>query len=133
MKFHRRFPPPAGGLRGVGGERLLGEDSILFAGTEAHGLFQSRDGGQSWQRLAADSIHGPVDAILFSPDYPSKPDLLALANGELLISGDGGETWRPKPGSNIIDQPLTTVLAPTGLDDGAPLLVGIVNHGVTII
>ncbi len=108
----------------------FGEDSVLFAGTEAHGLFKSEDGGQSWKQLAPERIRESVDAMTLSPHYPVKPDLLVLTGGELLISGDGGETWKHWPGASAIEQPLTTVLAPAGLDEGAPLLVGTVGSAV---
>ena len=106
---------------------------VLFAGTEGHGLFKSEDGGQSWKRLAPDRIRNSLDAILLSPNYPADPHLLALTGGTLLFSDDGAETWRPWPGASDIEQPLTAVLAPAGLVAGAPLLVGVVDHGVRSI
>ncbi len=107
------------------------EDGVLLAGTEQQGLFKSEDGGQTWKHLDSEGIAGSVDAILLAPDYPAKPDLLLLNGGELLISNDNAVSWRPWPGANTIEEPLTAVLAPSGLD--SPLLAAIMNQGVKII
>jgi len=109
------------------------EDGVVMAGTEQHGLFKSENGGQAWEHLNSADIIGSVDAILLSSEFPFKPDLLALTGGEVLISNDGAATWRPWPGAITIDEPLTAVLAPTGLDENAPLLGAIMNQGVKII
>ncbi len=109
------------------------EDGIVLAGTEQNGLFRSGDGGQTWEHLQSEAIIGSVDAILLSSDYPAKPDLLLLHGGDLLISNDDAATWRPWPGAETIEQPLTAVLAPAGLDQNKPLLAAIMNQGVKII
>jgi len=113
------------------------QDGILFAGTESHGLHRSGDRGRSWVCLGVDivgeqsaPIVGAVNAILLSPEFPEKADLLVMLSGGLLLSRDGGGSWSDwKTGVNV-DVGLASVAAPQGLDPGALLLVGLVDGGV---
>jgi photosystem II stability/assembly factor-like uncharacterized protein len=109
----------------------FGSDSTLFAGTEDHGLFQSTDGGQRWQNLGGDRLAaGPVNSILLSPGFPTKPDLLILSGDVLLVSRDGGQSWSAWPSNLAAEEIITAVLAPQGLEAGALLLVGLADGRV---
>jgi hypothetical protein len=106
------------------------EDGVLFAGTESHGLYRSEDRGQYWTRLGDDLIHGAVNAISLSPEFPETADVLVLLSDGLLLSRDGGRSWAEwKPGINLGEN-LVSVAAPQGLGEDAPLLVGLVDGGV---
>ena len=111
----------------------LSDDSTLFAGTEAHGLFKSMDGGQSWVRLAPDLLRASVDAIVLSSHYPTHPHLLVLADGELFVSFDDGRSWEPWPGSAAIEPPITAVMAPEDLTRGSTVLVGLADGNIATL
>jgi photosystem II stability/assembly factor-like uncharacterized protein len=109
------------------------EDGILFAGTDSQGLYRSEDRGRNWTRLGEDVVPSAVNAILLSPDFPEKADILALLNDGLLLSRDGGNSWI-KWGSGLeFGESLVCLAAPQGLDPDAPLLVGLVDGGVVRI
>jgi photosystem II stability/assembly factor-like uncharacterized protein len=105
-------------------------DGTLFAGTESHGLFSSHDKGRTWTRLGEEAIADTVNGIVLSPQFPTKPHILALLNDALLVSRDGGKSWSDwKPGLPV-EQGAASVAAPQGLDAAAPLLVGLIEGGV---
>ena len=60
---------------------------VLFASSDADGLFASRDGGATWQAVwSQDGIdHIEID--------PANPDLLYAAGYDIIRSTDGGRTW----------------------------------------
>ena len=60
---------------------------VLFASSDADGLFASRDGGATWQAVwSQDGIdHVEID--------PGNPDLLYAAGYDIIRSTDGGRTW----------------------------------------
>lgn len=65
--------------------------AILFAGTEAGGLFKSEDKGLSW-RLVTASV--PVNTISDVKISALNPDVvLFAANRRIYKTIDGGETW----------------------------------------
>ena len=106
------------------------EDGILFAGTESHGLCRSEDGGRTWARLGEDLVRGAVNAILLSPEFPAKDDVLVMLGDRLLQSRDGGRTWSEWGSGVESGEGLACVAAPQGLDPGAALLVGLIDGGV---
>ncbi len=104
----------------------------LFAGTEAHGLFRSDDGGQTWARLGENVIAEAVNQIILSPNFANSatPDVLALLSEALLISHDGGQTWSDWKAGLDLTLGATCVAAPRGLASRAPMLIGRVEGGV---
>lgn len=75
---------------------LLDPDSgsqTLLVGTESHGLYASRDQGESWQRLAADAIEGVVNQLHLREGADGSPALYALTNDGVLRSDDCGLSW----------------------------------------
>jgi photosystem II stability/assembly factor-like uncharacterized protein len=65
---------------------------LLFAGTEADGLFRSQDGGQTWQSLDLGAETGPINSLYAGPGQ----DVLAGTGGlGLLRSSDAGLSWQP--------------------------------------
>jgi photosystem II stability/assembly factor-like uncharacterized protein len=105
-------------------------DGVLFAGTESHGLFHSRDRGHTWERPGKGAVADTVNGILLSPEFPAKSDLLMLLANGLGISRDGGHSWLNWKAELPIEGGLASVVAPQGLDPGAPLLVGLANGEV---
>jgi photosystem II stability/assembly factor-like uncharacterized protein len=106
------------------------QDGMLFAGTESHGLYRSEDRGRSWIRLGADRIIDTVNAILLSPAFPEKADILVMQAAGILLSRDGGGSWSDWETGVDVDVGLACAAAPHGLDPGAPFLVGLVDGGV---
>jgi photosystem II stability/assembly factor-like uncharacterized protein len=105
------------------------QDGILFAGTESRGLFHSTDRGKSWFHLGKDAITDAVNTIVLSPDYPAKQDILVMLSNGLLISRNNGQSWSDWKADLHLEQGLSAVAAPQGLEQGAPLLLGLVDKG----
>jgi photosystem II stability/assembly factor-like uncharacterized protein len=105
------------------------QDGVLFAGTETHGLWSSADGGQSWERLGSELIPGPVNNILLSPTFSTDGTLLVNPGIGLLVSQDRGVTWASWNNA-AAELEVAAVAAPFGLHANAPLLIGLVEHGV---
>ncbi len=59
----------------------------IYAST-SQGVFKSADGGNTWALKLSDPMH---NAVVIDP---SNPATIYLANGGVLNSTDGGETWR---------------------------------------
>jgi photosystem II stability/assembly factor-like uncharacterized protein len=108
-------------------------DGTLFAGAETQGLLYSTDQGENWSRLGEMMIPDTVNAILLSPQFPEKPDVLVALSQVLLVSRDGGQSWSEwKPGLSF-EQGIASISAPQGLEPNAPLYVGLVSGGVFLI
>jgi photosystem II stability/assembly factor-like uncharacterized protein len=105
-------------------------DGIVFAGTEAHGLYRTDDRGRTWRRVGADSLDGAVNSILLAPEYPARPHILALLNDAVLVSRDDGRTWTAWPADQHGEDTLTCLAAPLGIGGRSPLLVGTANGQV---
>jgi len=98
------------------------EDGVLFAGTETHGLLRSADAGRHWQALGQTALSNSINQIVLAPAYPRRPRLLVLHDGSLSASDDGGATWQPLAQSA---ETVVAVLAPSGFEDGQPVLMGL--------
>ena len=102
-------------------------DGALFAGTEAHGLFHSGDGGGTWQRRGMGETDDTVNGVLLSPEFPTQAHVLTLLADDLVVSRDGGYSWAKWRVNMSLEHGLASVVAPHGLDPDAPLLVGLAN------
>lgn len=109
------FPCAAGPVLSV----AAGAAGTLFAGTEQHGLLQSKDGGQTWHTLPLPADNAPVNALIVG----EAGRMLALQGTQLIASTDAGHTWAA-PQQVAEAGAVTCVSAPTGLAQGAALLVG---------
>jgi len=109
------------------------EDGVIFAGTEQHGLLRSADRGASWQSLGMGTWTEPINSIALGPDFPGTPELLVLHGGSLLCSTDGGGAWAPWRADRLAGQDITAVLAPHGLGDGAPALIGLAGGTIMLV
>ena len=96
--------------------------SRLFAGSESHGLLASCDEGETWRRLAADSLDSAVNQLHLWRKRDGDAALYAMSDGGILRSDDDGGRW------SVLWR---TEKAPTAmlcLDDA--LLVGIFGKGI---
>jgi photosystem II stability/assembly factor-like uncharacterized protein len=106
------------------------QDGVLLAGTTDAGVFSSADRGKTWTHLGETVINDVVNASVLSPDYPTRPDILVMLGTALLISRDNGQSWSAWLAGLLLEQGLSALAAPYGLETGAPLLVGLVEDGV---
>jgi photosystem II stability/assembly factor-like uncharacterized protein len=106
------------------------DTETLFAGTASSGLFRSDDGGQNWHEVGLKTQGSAINAIALSPQFLSRPDILALVDDALVVSRDGGASWSEWPRSAIQADTVTVVAAPDGLDPDATLLVGLAQGSV---
>lgn len=106
------------------------DDGVLFAGTESYGLFRSDDRGCTWMHLGEGIITDAVNAVILSPEFPAKPDLVVMLRDTLLVSRDNGQSWSDWKAGMTVEQGTASVIAPQGIAPDAPLLVGLVDGGV---
>jgi photosystem II stability/assembly factor-like uncharacterized protein len=100
-------------------------DRTIWAGTEAQGLLASYDGGDTWQRLAADQLLDPINQIVIDPG--SSQNILLLHSGSVLFSSDGGANWSPWQAEALADQDVSAIIAPQGVRPGAVVWLGTAN------
>jgi hypothetical protein len=105
-------------------------DGILLAGTETQGLWHSTDRGNHWTRLGAELIAGAVNGIILGPAFPTKPDILIWVDENLFISRNQGQSWSDWATDLTLTSSISAVVAPQGLEPGAPLLVGLTGGEV---
>lgn len=93
---------PAGGISALA--EAPSAKHILYAGAAGGGLYQSQDGGVTWQRTQALGVGIPAIAV-----NPTNPDhLYILAAWERAYESlDGGQTWRAR--WEGLDQTIETV------------------------
>ena len=86
---------------------LAPDSGRLYAGVEPAGLFQSDDGGVSWQHVAGLRNHpsrpkwqpGAGGLILHSivpHPHDKRQTWVAISTGGVFYSSDGGATWQPR-------------------------------------
>jgi len=124
------FPAERGPVLSMAISPAFAHDGTLFAGTDSYGLFRSKDRGKTWQHLAGLDVSSSINAILISPEYPDKAELLALAEEQLFVSRDDGLTWSDWRKDIELEGDPIAVAAPTGLAAGSPLLVGLSTGSV---
>jgi photosystem II stability/assembly factor-like uncharacterized protein len=87
------------GVRYVGALAVApGDPAVVYAGSDgslhAPGLYESTDGGSTWQLLTV-AVDADVDAIALDPESPATIYLGALGGkGSVLKSTDGGASWQ---------------------------------------
>lgn len=124
------FPDEFAPVLSVGVSPGYGKDGLLMVGTEDSGLFASQDRGRTWTRLGEHTIPGAVNAIVFAPEFPTKPDVLVLLDAAVLISRDGDQSRTHWRAGVVEEEGMAAVVAPHGLDPGAPLLLGLLDGRV---
>ena len=124
------FPPDRGPILSLAISPAFSSDGTLFAGTDSYGLFCSKDRGKTWQHVPGLEVTGSINAILISPEYPHKAELLALAEERLFVSRDDGLTWSDWRNDIEFEGDPIAVAAPSGLSAGSSLLVGLSTGSV---
>ena len=87
-------------------EPSLGDPDHVYAGVEDAALFESKDGGTSWQELSGLRKHdtGPkwqpgaggmcLHTVLIDPKDPKRM-FIAISAAGAFRTDDGGKTWKP--------------------------------------
>jgi photosystem II stability/assembly factor-like uncharacterized protein len=87
-------------------EPSLENPDHVYAGVEDAALFESKDGGQTWQELAGLRGHGTgpkwqpgaggmcLHSILLDPKNPKRM-FIAISAAGAFRTDDGGKTWKP--------------------------------------
>ncbi len=111
---------------------LFSHDGLVLAGTEGDGLLESRDGGASWQSVAALGRQG-VAAVAVAAD----PRTMAAATLDgVALSRDAGATWRTLRPPDDRGQPapvLSLLFVDGGHGHGEVLLAGRSRLGLAVI
>lgn len=71
------------------------EQDRLWAGVEIDGVWTSRDGGKSWQRVGQGLSSADIHGLVIVPQE-GRRTMLATTNNDLNISHDDGQTWQPQ-------------------------------------
>ena len=64
-------------------------DNLVVAGTYKHGIYRTRDWGETWNNVAKESLNPTCQVFLFSSNV-----LFAGTDGQLYSSLDTGITWQ---------------------------------------
>ena len=96
--------------------------SHLLVGTESSGLLLSCDQGDTWERLATDTITEAVNQLHVAHDAKGGLSLYALTNDGVIRSDDHGRSW-----SDLIRvEGFATAMLPLG----DVMLLGLQGKGV---
>jgi photosystem II stability/assembly factor-like uncharacterized protein len=68
----------------------------IWAGVEIDGVWCSRDGGQSWNRLGEGLSSPDIHGLVIVPGSAGQRKVLACTNNDLNVSTDEGLHWRPQ-------------------------------------
>lgn len=99
------------------------DDPTLWLGTYGGGVHRSQDGGETWTVLAADKEHQFTEALVPSPEYPADPTLFVVTARRVLLTTDGGDSFRQLDATGIA-LAHDVVLSPGFADDGIAFTVG---------
>jgi hypothetical protein len=86
VQIHQGGPSMPKGIVGVSVDPA--HANTILAGGPTSGLWETEDGGATWYRL----LGTPTQAVAFDPANPQRILLGTVAG--VLISGDGGLSWR---------------------------------------
>jgi photosystem II stability/assembly factor-like uncharacterized protein len=67
---------------------------IVFAGTDADGIFRSTDMGGSWDAVNAGLLDWTILSLAFSPDFAQDGTGFAATASGLYRTRNGGKAWR---------------------------------------
>ena len=97
----------------------------VLVGTENHGLLQSSDLGESWQRIGQGVLGNTVNQLQAVRRSENAFDLFALVDDGIMRSADAGRSWQY---SMTTDALPTAMLMPDAAENAA--LVGVLGKGI---
>jgi len=97
-------------------------DRTVYAGTEGGNIYQSQDGGRTWELLQAQIGEGPINSLWLAPDYAESDRIVAAVGSRIYISTNRGESWQ------VAAEMPSSILALTG--DESSVLAGLHDAGI---
>ena len=97
----------------------------VFVGTENHGLLQSSDLGESWQRIGQGVLGNTVNQLQAVRRSENAFDLFALVDDGIMRSVDAGRSWQYSMKTDALP---TAMLMPDAAENAA--LVGVLGKGI---
>jgi photosystem II stability/assembly factor-like uncharacterized protein len=95
--------------RGVRGLAIAPSDPHSLVATTLEGVFRSKDGGETWQRIGGSPAHRIVNAGSVAID-PADPDVIYVGTWRLpWKTTDGGRSWRRIAAGMIEDSDVMTL------------------------
>jgi len=91
-----------------------GDPARMWAYLATGGLWESRDGGTSWEQVQQENVLFPV-----AVEGSGGTRLFGVTVDGLVASDDGGRTWRA-----VVTPPLRPIASLTATTDGAVLIAG---------
>ncbi len=119
------FPIDAGAVLSLA---VSEESERVFAGTETGSLFRSRDRGRSWERISEGVFRAEISALILDGDR-----LLAASGNKLLVSHDGGESWREWNAQAQVTGAILSAAIHSGPGTGALLFAGSTDGKIHVI
>ncbi|MBM2827376.1 MAG: hypothetical protein HW403_1440, partial [Dehalococcoidia bacterium] len=102
----------------------------IFAGTWAHGLFKSIDGGASWSWVSGYPTTASVRAMTFSPKFQQDGTAYVASWGYgVYVTRDGGATWSTS-NAGLTDLRIRTVAVSPNYPDDPTVFAGTEGAGV---
>ena len=96
-----------------------GDQTVIYAGTEAGALFCSQNGGHTWEPVAEGIFKAEISVLVASGN-----SVLVASHEQLMVSHDRGRSWKAWNAEAEIAGSILSLAAPQGLDSGQPVLVG---------
>ncbi len=107
------------------------QDNTLFVGTENNGLLISQDRGKSWSPIPETTREQPVNSIFPFPAASNRQEILLLHGSALLLSKNGGKTWRHWQAKKLGGRNITALLPLHDVGEG--LLAGFDDGSISRI
>jgi photosystem II stability/assembly factor-like uncharacterized protein len=70
------------------------QDHIVYAGTENGSLYESTDGGRTWELLQETIGEGPLNCLWLAPDLSESGKMVAGVGNRIYVTKDGGVSWQ---------------------------------------
>ena len=97
----------------------------VLVGTENHGLLQSSDLGESWQRIGQGVLGNTVNQLQAVRRSDNAIDLFALVDDGIMRSVDAGRSWQRSLKTDALP---TAMLQPDAAENAA--IVGVLGKGI---
>src|SRR5690606_21728926 len=123
------FPPDLAPLATLA-VTASGAGEVIWAGTEAHGLWASDDNGCTWNYKGARHIQAPVNAL---QSLGNDNHTMLIASGQALyVTDDEGLTWLPVAIDSALPAGVLTIAVAPEVDrlEGRDTFVGLRGDGL---
>jgi photosystem II stability/assembly factor-like uncharacterized protein len=125
------FPVDSAPVTSLAFSNAYANETSVLAGSMHGGLYRSKDQGSHWELLH--SFAEGVDQILLGKNFASKPEIMVLAGSAIHYSANLGQSWVKRRIKVPVDDALTCLAAPDGINPGSKILAGTFSQGVILI